>query len=258
MADPPVTYMVPGAGTSPKFAEAFSQGCHGQLVPVSRGLQPGAFAAFCTPQTWPLLRQVQDEGRDYYYGDHGCFRRGVYYRVTKNGYQPDGRGRAAPDRFRRYGVSLSDRWHTHGRQIVVCPNSPVYMRFHGREAHGWVAEVIRHLSRVTDRPVVTRWKVDSPSRPLALDLADAWMVVTFSSAAAVEALAAGIPVCTLAPWASTARMGITDLKHVESPHYPDLDDRDQFLFNLAAAQWTLSEIRQGLAWAALQGEMAHV
>jgi hypothetical protein len=201
--------------------------------------------------------QAQQEGRDWYYGDHGFFKRGVYYRITKNAYQPSGEGEASPDRWKALGVPLSANWKRDGRHIVVCPNSPVYMQFHGIDSHAWSADIIRRLAQVSDRPAILRWKKDSQAHPLSLDLVDAWMVVAFSSASAVEALAAGIPVCTLAPWASTARMGITDLEQVEHPYYPPISERDRFLFNLAASQWTLPEIREGIAWFDLCREPVH-
>jgi hypothetical protein len=201
--------------------------------------------------------QAQQEGRDWYYGDHGFFARGQVYRVTKNAYQPSGEGRASPDRWKALGASLSTSWKRDGRHIVVCPNGPDYMRFHGYDSHTWSADIIRRLAQITDRPALLRWKKDAPNHPLSLDLVDAWMVVAFSSASAVEALAAGIPVCTLAPWASTARMGITDIEQVEHPYYPPIAERDQFLFNLAASQWTLAEMREGLAWKALCDEPVH-
>lgn len=249
----PVTYFVPGESTSPRWAEAFAAGYGGRAVPISTTLQRGPFAAFCTPPTWPLLKQAQDEGRDWYYGDHGLFSRGKYYRVTKNAYQPSGIGSGCPTRFAKLGVPLARQWKKDGSTVVVCPNSPVYMRHYtGEDPENWVSEVVSRLMALTDRRVVVRWKTDVKERPLSVDLQTAWMVVTFSSASAVEALASGIPICTLAPWASTASMGITDLSRVERPYYPDLAERDRFLFNLANQQFTLDEMRQGLAWHSLE------
>lgn len=243
----PVAYAKSGERTSPRWAAAFAMGCRGSATTDLSTLQPGPFAAFCTPPLWPLLRRAQQDGRDWYYGDHGYFRRHQYFRITKNAYQHHGRGRATADRFRRLHVTLHP-WQTHGAAIVICPNSPVYMAFHGLDARHWALDLAERVSRVSDRPVVIRWKSQAGRRPFYHDLHDAWIVVTFSSAAAVEALAAGVPVCTMAPWASTAAMGITDPARVETPYYPSIEERDQFIFNLVNQQWTLEEMRQGLAW----------
>jgi len=199
-----------------------------------------------------MLQQAIAEGRTWYYGDHGIFRRFRYYRITKNAYQHDGRGMCSPDRFRDLHVDLTPAWNTGGGAIVVCPNSSVYMNYFGIDAKLWVLGVVQRLGEMSDRPIVVRWKTNVQHRPLYVDLHSAWMVVVFSSASAIEALAAGVPVCTLAPWASTARMGIQDLADVERPIYPDLSERDQFLFNLAHQQWTLPEIESGTAWRALE------
>ncbi len=260
---PPTTYAVQTEKTSPKFAAAFARGCHGPVTGDHSTLLPGDFAAFCTPPVWPLLAQAQAEGRDWYYGDHGLFRRFQYYRVARNAYQPNGvspvvltRGRyptepARPDRFLALRITLAPAWQSSGTAIVICPNSLIYMARYGLDAHAWVTDLVRQIGEVSDRPIVVRWKAYADRRPLYLDLHDAWIVVVFSSASAIEALAAGVPVCTLAPWASTASMGITSIHNVEHPHYPSLAERDQFLFNLAAQQYTLSEIADGLAWRTL-------
>jgi hypothetical protein len=203
---------------------------------------------------WPLLDEAQRLGVDWYYGDHGFFRRGQYFRVTKNAYQPTGDGDASRTRWDALHVNLAPAWQTTGSAVILCPNSPLYMEHHtGMAADEWVDDVTAQIKSVTDRPIILRWKVDAKQRPLYVDLQEAWIVVAYSSASAVEALAAGVPVCTLASWASTARMGISDLAQIETPIYPDIQARDQFLFNLADAQWTLDEIRQGHAWKALSG-----
>lgn len=252
----PVSYSVPGEKSSPRFAAAFAAGCGGLLSTDLTRLQPGSFAAFCTPPTWSLLQQAQGDQRDWYYGDHGYFCRSQYYRITRNAYQHDGRGQALPTRFRQCWLDFNPVWQTRGAAIIVCPNSPIYMRhFAGVDAEPWAATVVQTLQQYTDRPILVRWKTQVRQRPLQVDLPNAWAVVVFSSAAAVEALLAGVPVCTLAPWAATARMGITDLAQVESPYYPD--DRELFLWNLAANQWTLDEIRQGIAWQALHAQETH-
>jgi hypothetical protein len=212
-------------------------------------LQPGPVALFGSPARQQLLRQAIDEGRDWYYGDHGYFRRGQYFRVIRNAWQPIVTGETYPaDRFERLHVELYPHWRD-GRSIVICPNSPQYLSWWGIDAQQWIADLTATFKRLApDRPVITRWKTQVRERPLRLDLHEAYLVVAFSSASAVEALAAGVPVLTLAPWASTAPMGITDPERVNEPYYPSMAERDQFLFNLAYHQWTLQEMQDGVAW----------
>ena len=245
-----MTYAVPQERTSPRFARAFATGCGGPATndPV---LADGPIALFGSPDRWALLQQAIAEGRTWYYGDHGYYRRGKYYRVARNAYQyqptRDAILHARPDRLRACHVEINPQWERDGTSIVICPNSPLYMSWFGIDAHRWVVDLVDQLGRVApSRPIIVRWKAMASRRPLAADLHNAHAVIVFSSNAAVEALCHGIPVFVLAPWASTASMGLSDITKIDTPYYPEL--RVPFLWHLAERQWTLSEIESGLAW----------
>lgn len=248
----PVSYAVPDEHTSPRFAGAFAQGCGGPAT-NDNVLLPGPVALFGSPARQELLAQAKREGRTYYYADHGFYRRGKYYRVAKNAvqYQPSLPAilRAKPDRFHATGLTAAPEWATPGASIVICPNSPQYMSWFGIDAHAWVVDLVDRLGQLTDRPIIVRWKSMASRRPLYLDLHNAYAVVVFSSNAAVEALTHGVPIFTLAPWASTVSLARTSIDQIESPYYPD--HRIQFLWKLAMRQWTMQEIADGLAWKGL-------
>jgi UDP:flavonoid glycosyltransferase YjiC (YdhE family) len=76
--------------------------------------------------------------------------------------------------------------------------------------------------------------------PFEEDLAEAFCVVTHSSNTAVEAILAGVPAFVLGQSAAQP-FACNDLKMIEAP------------FVLADNQWTLKEIREGKAWADLNG-----
>lgn len=246
----PTTYFVPDETTSPKFARAFAQGCKGPMT-SELSLRPGGFAAFCTPAVWPLLKHAQREGREWFYGDHAFFRRGKFYRVAMNRYQyqptTHDLRHARPHRLRELcGRTPETEWRTEGSSIVICPQSEVYMKQFGIDAHQWTMGIVEYLSRYTDRPIVIRWKSQAQRHPIEIDLHNAWALVTFASAAAVDALLVGVPIFVLAPWASCASMGLSDLSKIETPARPA--HRLPFLWTLAENQWTLSEIAAGAAW----------
>lgn len=243
----PVSYYTHGEGSSPKFAYAFARGCKGSIDDQGLPLCDGPVALFGSPSLWPVLRQAQAEGRDFYYGDHAYFGRNQYYRVAKNTYQHDGSGNYPPDRFHRFGRWVYP-WRSGGSHIVVCPNSDVYFGLHGLDGPTWVRDTVATLRQHTDREIRVRWK--KTALPIQADLVDAHAVVVFSSAAAVDALIVGVPVFTLADFACSVRMGLSDLTKIESPIYPD--DREAFLWALAYHQWSLSEMIQGMAWRTLQ------
>lgn len=244
----PVSYYVPTEITSPRFAYAFAKGCGGTMTDDVDYLFDGPVAAFGSPPVWPLLRRATAAQRDVYYGDHGYFGRGKYFRITKNAYQHDGRGPGSPARFAAFRRTIQP-WQTTGAHVLVCPNSNVYFGLHGLDGDAWVREVTATLRAHTTRPIIVRWKT-TPT-PIKEDLRQAWAVVVFSSAAAIDALIAGVPVFTLAPFAATARMGLSDLSQIERPLRPG--GRGGFLHALAANQFTLQEILEGTAWRHLQG-----
>jgi hypothetical protein len=242
----PVTYVVASEKTSPLFGNAFAQGCGGPIEYRSK-LHAGApLAMFGSPQRWELLQAAISAGNDWIYGDHAFMGRGQFYRIAMNAYQHDGTGNASADRFEALGRPVQP-WRKTGHHVLVCPNSPTYFGLFGMDVHQWVADVTRHIAAATNRPVRVRWK--GQETPIQADLVNCWAVVVFSSASAVDALIAGVPVFTLADFGATRRMGSADLSQIEYPKMPD--DREPFLWNLAARQWTLDEIRNGVAWKAL-------
>jgi hypothetical protein len=249
----PVAYYAPGEETSPMWAFAFAKGCSGYQMPHDFQLDPpeplfdGPVAAFGSPPLWPLLRQTWAEGRDWYYGDHAYFGRRVFYRITRNAFQHDGRGASTGSRFKGFSRDI-DPWHKTGHHVLICPQSATYCALHGFDVRQWLKTVVATLRRYTERPIRIRWK--RQGTPIASDLWNCWAVVVHSSAAALDALIAGVPIFVLAPFAASARMGLADLSQIESPYYPE--DREPFLWALADHQWTLREILDGLAWRTLQ------
>lgn len=202
---------------------------------------------------WQAARN--DTARVWYYADNSYFDvcRGRLYRVERNALQADGRG--APDWERWKSLQLGVRpWRRGGRHVVVCVQSDPFMREVARwpgGADGWQREVLLKLKLHTDRPMVVRtWSRDKARQAgsLGAELANAWALVTHSSAAANEALLAGVPVFVTGECAARAMAG--ELKDIESPRMPD--GREAWAAALAARQWSIEEIRVGMAWRRLE------
>lgn len=268
---PSVTaYATPGEFSSPRFCRAFASGARGKYSeqPV---LRPGAVALFGSPALWELLLRAREEGRTWYYGDHGYFGRRVrygqvvpppwYYRIARNAFQaaapvPLGYSeRQRADAILRHQGVQALPWRHGGGHVLVCPPGPVYGRLMAQAGvpiespADWGAWAVRELARHTDRPLRIRTKDDARGgRPLEADLADCWAVVTFMSNAALEAVLAGVPAFILGP-AAFKDLGHDRLEDVERPRYPD--GRFEAARALAAAQWTLDEIESGVAWSSL-------
>jgi len=239
-------YVALGERTSPIFCQAFAKGCRGDVVD-DRKLRGGEVALFGSPKLWGLLEDARADGRTIYYGDHGYFGRGRYFRVTRNALQHDGRGGAGPERFSVHDVPVKP-WRKSGGHILVVPQSDTYFYLRGEDPVAWKVDVQLALRKQTDRPI--RWRPTKwlAVRPFEQDLKDCHAVVCFTSNAAVEAVLAGVPAFVTENCAA-ATMGNLGLQGIEHPRMPA--GREQWAWNLAANQWTIDEIRRGDAWRAL-------
>lgn len=248
----PVSYYVAEECTSPRLAYAFAKGCGGTITDDLAYLYPGPVATFGTPPVWPLLTRAREQGRDWYFADHGYYARGKYYRITKNAYQHDGAGTSSGERFGAIRKTHIQPWRTTGSHVLICPNSDIHFQLHGLDAATWLREVTETLRAHTDREIRIRWKAQRGDRPIEADLVNAWAVVAYSSASVLDGLMAGVPCFPLAPFAAARRMGLQDLSKIEAPFYPE--DRARFLQVLADQQWTLPEILSGMAWRDLEDQ----
>lgn len=235
---------------------AFVQGAGGVVrQPPPNRLEAGAAAFFgVIDGTQHLWQEARAEGRDWYYLDNAYFDvvRGRLYRATKNAVQANGREAPAWPRWAALGVKIRP-WRKQGRHVILVAQSDTYMRVVAGYAGCWWRDALALLKRHTDRPIAMRgWRANKMALAATLKdaLRDCWALVTWSSAAANEALLAGVPVFTAGSCAATP-MGLSDLTRIESPNYPD--GRDAWAAGLAGRQWTLDEFRNGTAWRTLNG-----
>jgi hypothetical protein len=235
---------------------AFVQGAGGGEIPVHppRRLLPGAACFFgVTEPTEHLWQQAQTEGRDWYYLDNAYFdaARGRLFRASRNRIQAT--GDAPPDWKRLAQLPIEIRpWRKSGRHILVVVQSRTYMSVVARKPPAWWDHALATLRRHTDRPIHVRgWRSNKIALGANLHeaLQDCWALVTWSSAAANEALLEGVPVFTAGPCAASA-LALSDLTQIESPIYPS--GRWKWAASLAGQQWSLEEFRSGVAWRTIQ------
>ncbi len=256
-------YPSPGKRKALKLCAAFAEGAGGRVAGLGESrLSPGAaFFYGMTGHTLPLIARCRRGGRPWYYADNAYyFGRGAYFRVTRDAYQHDGGGAAGPARFARFGLKPA-AWrkggHKGGRHVLVTTQSELFYRLAlGTTRAAWLADVLARLRNATDRPIeVCHKAAPSVSGNAAAGpgfekhLRAAHALVTHSSSTAAKALLEGVPVfCTGVCMASS--MGRADLALVEEPYYPD--DREPWLWNLAANQWTREEMTDGTCWRQLR------
>ena len=165
--------------------------------------------------------------------------RGEQFRITRNAMQFTGEAKSDCKRFDALGITIWPRKATHGRLLTVA-QSALYMRLIARDPLWAMNKLTKVYDRTTWIELRGRaWNRDkrSASRSLPEDLHWADGVLTHSSAAAIEAVLAGIPVFTSPECAAHP---FTTVK--------DWPDRRQWAGVLADRQFTIEEMREGFAW----------
>ncbi|MFQ5774195.1 MAG: hypothetical protein ACE5GS_06745 [Kiloniellaceae bacterium] len=247
-------YPSAGKRKARKLCHAFAAGCAGRVAAVGEPrLHPGpAFFYGMTGHGLPLIEQCRREERDWYYADNAYyFGRGTHFRVTRNALMHDGSGRAGPARFERFGLEIKP-WRRDGRHVVLATQSELFYRLHlGVERRVWTDVACSDIRRHTDRTIIVcdkpppPWPGGHPHPNFETALRDAWAVVSHSSSVMVKALLEGVPVFSLGP-SMASRMASADVSSIEEPLYPN--EREPWLWNLAANQWTRAEMRDGTCW----------
>jgi hypothetical protein len=250
-------YPMHSKAKSVAICQAFARGCRGEVVgPRERWLpEPSFFYGISdeNQEHWAQALLHQDK-IDWYYSDNSYFdkTRGTHFRVTKNRLQHTGLGTSDGSRFASLGIEIKP-WRTAGKHIVVCPQSDDFMRRIVGYNGNWLADTTQALMLRTERPLKVRhWQRDKAAAAATLheDLRDAWALVTWSSAAAIEAILAGIPAVVSGQCA--AKCVSIRMDEIETAD-PQGIDRHEWAAVLADNQWDLHEIKRGAAWSHLNG-----
>jgi hypothetical protein len=128
----------------------------------------------------------------------------------------------------------------------------------------WVKNTIQHLRRYTDRPIVFRdhpenkdlmknliatynWANVSYSNKGTIndDLKNAHCTVAYTSGSSIDSILAGVPVIPCSECNFVWPVSSHQLSEIENPK---LGEREQLLYDLAYAQWSVDEIKQGKPW----------
>jgi hypothetical protein len=230
----------PGKAKSRLVLDALASGAGGD---DPNGL-PAFFGVVGIESDWRAARM----SGDFLYCDNSFFdaTRGNYFRVGVRELQTVAK---KPDWDRRAKINLGIQpWRRGGTHIVVVCQSQHFMTVVADWPGGapaWQQHVLLTLKKHTDRQIVVRhWSSDKTERAQSLrqDLEGAWALVTHMSAAANEAILAGVPAFVTGPCAAL-EMGLSQIERIEHPRRPD--GRQEWAARLAASQWTLDELRSG-------------
>jgi hypothetical protein len=191
---------------------------------------------------WARKRQQGDYG-----GNH---------KVVLNARHPIGYFRRRRPATRIDGGPEIQPWRQDGQHIVVAGLSAKGAASIGRNPLSWENDIIGRLKKITNRPIVYRPKPSwrdarpimgtiwsPPEQTIHQALEGAWALVTMYSNAAIDALAAGIPV--YAEDGVAKAMSISSLTEINHPPELSVKERKQFLADVGFCHWTKAEIADG-------------
>ena len=190
----------------------------------------------------------------------------IWYRIIVNNTQKNfiSKSQKYEDRYKEIckttskGITLK-KWRPSGNHILVIPPSYHTAKWYGIDRAVWESDIVAKLKRHTDREIRVRHKYignldvgNKVRKPLEEDLKNCWAMVSWHSMCAVEAVLNGIPSFTSehSP-AKPVSLNLSHLDCIEEPHKPD---REQWLYSLLGAQFTLKEMESGYAYNFLQDE----
>lgn len=242
-------YLEPDRPKAHFWMRSFAQGCQGKVI-VTGKRDPDA-KDHAVMGNWPVATTLIGElaGAPFWYMDssyiHGTRQRHI--RVERGRFWPVLEPRKML-RAERMGARLQP-WRHDGKHVLFCLHGRKFGMPWGIDIAEWQERAEATIRAATDRPIVIRPKLMKQPVALADDLADAWCLVTHSSTAAVTAAMLGVPVfCE--PTCAAAAVGCTDLSQIERPVRPD---REGWIASLAWHQWSVDELRSGVAWKHLSG-----
>ena len=216
------------------------------------------------PISWPrgkIIARQRACGGDVIVLETGYIKRGDgpddYYAAGFNGLN----GRAyfnnenmPTDRADELGVVLQPIRYG-GKKILLCGQVPQDASVDHIDIMRWLHAARDEIKKRTDREILFKPHPKAPigpiagcgytTRPLIEAIQDCSSVVTFNSNSAVEAVIEGVPVFAFDRGSMAWDVANTSWDDII---YPLHGDRRQWLNDLAYAQWTPTEMREGKAW----------
>lgn len=208
-----------------------------------------------------VIEAQRKAGKDVLIIETGYINRGAglehHYALGLNGLngRADFRNSGMPrDRADLLGVELKP-WKEGGDYVLLCGQVPWDASVDFTDHVAWLYESVKQIRGHTKRHIVFRPhplaklpQIDGCGYslgPLRDALVHAWCCVTFNSNTGVDAALAGVPVFAFDKGSMAWPVAASDLYDIETPIRAD---RQQWLSDLAYAQWTPAEMAAGLPW----------
>lgn len=254
-------------GQKNRIVQAFAQGCSGQMVQARDFLaRPRQYSGVMTfgmaGGDGDCLRAAMREGMDFYHGDNAYLVRTPSFdiaplvdqhwlRLTKNRTQAAYRHWDTSPRLKNLiALTKMNRWRDAKiKTALLCEASGGLVAFAGPCVRDWERRIAVKLHSLGYN-VRVRGKKDRPSLVETIESGSVGLVATYTSVAAVEALMAGVPVVTSE--ASICHAFSCDPALPEKPE----PNRKDLLNLIVNSQFTVREMREGVAWRILNEKPA--
>jgi hypothetical protein len=247
--------------------------CHGVVAPVEEAFK-AVSADVVIAYGWSnkaVFEAYRSAGKQFVYIDLGFWRRkdpgkrlDGFHKVVVNGWCPTATMRRGCPSDRYVALDLPPPQRPHGeKKVVVAGMSAKSAADHNLLPEVWETETIARIARQTERKVVYRpkpsWVEAKPleraefshGESIEAVLASAHALVTHHSNAAVDAIAAGVPVyCKTGVGSLLSTVSLDD---IENPCMPTAAERQQLLYDVAYLQWNVDEMRNGSCWDNIRG-----
>ena len=152
-------------------------------------------------------------------------------------------------------------WRSEGDHILVCLQRDSGWNSKGFNQQHWLEKTLKIIRGRGDRPIHIRphpankinWNyisnkftnvhvVDSTAKTLEQDIQGAHAGVFFNSSSSVASVLHGVPVFVSDTSAVTYSVANHNIKEINNPGLPN---REQWLYELSAAHWTIDQSRNG-------------
>lgn len=160
------------------------------------------------------------------------------------------------DRWNKYFPDIMKPWHD-GEYVLITGQVPGDASVkHLNVNYQTIANNVRkhtnlpilfrkHPHRLTKNMPTPKGCITSPAKTVEEALAGAKVCVTANSNSGVDAIIAGTPVINLFKGSMFWNISEHDYSKINNPPHPD---REQWRNNIAYAQWSPEEIKDGTAW----------
>lgn len=166
-----------------------------------------------------------------------------HWELTYRGLEPIVLERPDYDRLPAHEHLQPWKRQGRGKHVLIGIPGMTFGRLFGWDMRAWMKTIEQEVRKHTDRPIRYRdkWTGISAERDV---LNDCHVLVTHSSHVAIDAIRMGVP-AIVAPTSPAAPICSTSLADIENP---PMVDREHWWASLMCQQFTMDELKSGLAW----------